>query len=508
MLLVNHRLLTNFSGGGAANRDHFPTRSSQSFQSNWSANMHAHIRVTATALDFYRVSYSVMAVLVRDWLILRREKFHMEEECKQRHIRMEWSCAFKAKKRESDTGDTRTPSASSLLCARRAVFPAESASKWWSSKSTTSTAKPPTFDSEASHFDSEASHFDIDASHFDSETSPFDSETSHFDSEASHFNSEASHVNTETFHHIWAETFSINQENMQDHGRQAATQPTRPGVPVIYVRENPKSRTPRFIIRNPAEQQDNVNTRKGSRWHSGQSACQPGSIPGRVVPDFHKWKSCQTAGFLGDLLHAFRHYTIVGSQDLVWKCHIPTSSHGVSYTRGWPTATSPTRDTAIKQMTRCGTTRVFTVSRHCREPPALSIRVPNLQRTAAKRSCYETRAEIEARSSCSILARSCERPKSTQSLSYSGRGKRVIEVSTKQRRNERAGETGDPQETPQPAASSCTISTCENLGVTRPGIEPGSPYWEASRLTAQLPRLPLFETTAIYKGITFLAYSS
>ncbi|KAJ8891852.1 hypothetical protein PR048_004406 [Dryococelus australis] len=30
--------------------------------------------------------------------------------------------------------------------------------------------------------------------------------------------------------------------------------------------------------------------------------------------------------------------------------------------------------------------------------------------------------------------------------------------------------------------------TCENPGVTRPGIEPGSPWWEASRLTAQPPR--------------------
>ncbi|KAJ8871060.1 hypothetical protein PR048_027364 [Dryococelus australis] len=38
-----------------------------------------------------------------------------------------------------------------------------------------------------------------------------------------------------------------------------------------------------------------------------------------------------------------------------------------------------------------------------------------------------------------------------------------------------------------------TIPTCENPGVTRPGIEPGSPWWEASSLTAQLPRL----TTAV-----------
>ncbi|KAJ8872730.1 hypothetical protein PR048_026344 [Dryococelus australis] len=49
----------------------------------------------------------------------------------------------------------------------------------------------------------------------------------------------------------------------------------------------------------------------------------------------------------------------------------------------------------------------------------------------------------------------------------------------------RWGETRDPEKTRQPAASSGTIPTCGNPGVTRPGIEPGSPWWEASMLTAQ-----------------------
>ncbi|KAJ8888865.1 hypothetical protein PR048_008359 [Dryococelus australis] len=40
-------------------------------------------------------------------------------------------------------------------------------------------------------------------------------------------------------------------------------------------------------------------------------------------------------------------------------------------------------------------------------------------------------------------------------------------------RNARAGETGDP------GASSDMIPTCENPGATLPGIEPGSPGWEA-----------------------------
>ncbi|KAJ8872166.1 hypothetical protein PR048_025768 [Dryococelus australis] len=45
-----------------------------------------------------------------------------------------------------------------------------------------------------------------------------------------------------------------------------------------------------------------------------------------------------------------------------------------------------------------------------------------------------------------------------------------------------------PEKARRPTASSGTIPTCENPGVTRPGIEPGSPWWEASVLIAQPPR--------------------
>ncbi|KAJ8896132.1 hypothetical protein PR048_001475 [Dryococelus australis] len=41
-----------------------------------------------------------------------------------------------------------------------------------------------------------------------------------------------------------------------------------------------------------------------------------------------------------------------------------------------------------------------------------------------------------------------------------------------------------------PAVSSGTIRICENPGVARLGIEPGSPWWKASRLTAQPPQPP------------------
>ncbi|KAJ8895234.1 hypothetical protein PR048_000559 [Dryococelus australis] len=44
------------------------------------------------------------------------------------------------------------------------------------------------------------------------------------------------------------------------------------------------------------------------------------------------------------------------------------------------------------------------------------------------------------------------------------------------------------EKTRRPAAWSGTTPTCENPGVTPPGIEPGSPWWEASRLTARPPR--------------------
>ncbi|KAJ8887700.1 hypothetical protein PR048_013918 [Dryococelus australis] len=51
---------------------------------------------------------------------------------------------------------------------------------------------------------------------------------------------------------------------------------------------------------------------------------------------------------------------------------------------------------------------------------------------------------------------------------------RVSEVSMEQRGNAWAGETGYPEKTRRPAASSGTIPTCENPGATPPGIEPES----------------------------------
>ncbi|KAJ8879204.1 hypothetical protein PR048_019810 [Dryococelus australis] len=57
--------------------------------------------------------------------------------------------------------------------------------------------------------------------------------------------------------------------------------------------------------------------------------------------------------------------------------------------------------------------------------------------------------------------------------------RRVAEMGMEWRGNGRS-----PRKTRRPAATSGTIPTCENP-MTWPGIEPGSLWWEVSRLTAQ-----------------------
>ncbi|KAJ8875402.1 hypothetical protein PR048_023297 [Dryococelus australis] len=55
---------------------------------------------------------------------------------------------------------------------------------------------------------------------------------------------------------------------------------------------------------------------------------------------------------------------------------------------------------------------------------------------------------------------------------------RVIDVSMEKPRNERAGETGDPRENPPTNAIIRHDSHVRKSGVIRPGIGPGSPWWE------------------------------
>ncbi|KAJ8894527.1 hypothetical protein PR048_007184 [Dryococelus australis] len=65
--------------------------------------------------------------------------------------------------------------------------------------------------------------------------------------------------------------------------------------------------------------------------------------------------------------------------------------------------------------------------------------------------------------------------------------KKPMRVIMEQRRNEGAGETGDPRENPPTSGIVRHDSHVRKSGVTLPGIELGSPWWEASRLTAQPP---------------------
>ncbi|KAJ8892343.1 hypothetical protein PR048_004923 [Dryococelus australis] len=63
------------------------------------------------------------------------------------------------------------------------------------------------------------------------------------------------------------------------------------------------------------------------------------------------------------------------------------------------------------------------------------------------------------------------------------------------------GEREIPEKTHRPAALSGTIPTYEIPGVTRLGVEPGSPWWEASRLTTQ-PRRPHHELISARTGLS------
>ncbi|KAJ8866114.1 hypothetical protein PR048_033638 [Dryococelus australis] len=67
----------------------------------------------------------------------------------------------------------------------------------------------------------------------------------------------------------------------------------------------------------------------------------------------------------------------------------------------------------------------------------------------------------------------------------------AVAPTAERRRNARTGKGGTSQRKARlPAASTGTIPTCENPE-TRPRIEPGSPWWEAGRLTDQPPWPPV-----------------
>ncbi|KAJ8896891.1 hypothetical protein PR048_002237 [Dryococelus australis] len=65
---------------------------------------------------------------------------------------------------------------------------------------------------------------------------------------------------------------------------------------------------------------------------------------------------------------------------------------------------------------------------------------------------------------------------------------------------QRRGNRELPEKIRRPEASSGTILTCENCGTTPPGIEPGSPWWEASALTTAPPQA-VCEWSSRYKWL-------
>ncbi|KAJ8893579.1 hypothetical protein PR048_006179 [Dryococelus australis] len=72
-------------------------------------------------------------------------------------------------------------------------------------------------------------------------------------------------------------------------------------------------------------------------------------------------------------------------------------------------------------------------------------------------------------------------------------GSQDLFVRLEQHQNARVEEREIPEKTHRPMAWSGMIPTCKNLGVTQPGFESGSVYWEVSSLTAQPPQPPFIE---------------
>ncbi|KAJ8894792.1 hypothetical protein PR048_000099 [Dryococelus australis] len=84
----------------------------------------------------------------------------------------------------------------------------------------------------------------------------------------------------------------------------------------------------------------------------------------------------------------------------------------------------------------------------------------------------------------------CSPPTEVNPGSIPDQPMRVIEVSMGRLRDGGVGEAGDPRDNPGTSGIVRHDSHVRESGVARPGIEPGSPWREASRLTAQPPRPP------------------
>ncbi|KAJ8865958.1 hypothetical protein PR048_033482 [Dryococelus australis] len=173
-----------------------------------------------------------------------------------------------------------------------------------------------------------------------------------------------------------------------------------------------------------------------------------------IAPDGCRW----SAGFLGDLpfpppSHSGAapfslYFTLIGSQDLDVKIHPNLSTRIAAFTYGTFSG-YPGNSGACLQLF-CA----FEASKR------VSFKVD---------SCSLNTRLVASK--CKALQLACC-------------------LSVRRRRKERRRKREIPEKTRRPTASSGTIPTCENQGVARPGIKPGSSWWEASTLTAQAPWPP------------------
>ncbi|KAJ8872584.1 hypothetical protein PR048_026190 [Dryococelus australis] len=142
--------------------------------------------------------------------------------------------------------------------------------------------------------------------------------------------------------------------------------------------------------------------------------------------------------------------------------------------------THASREGKVKQLTH-GVTKYRTFARY-------SARAPRIQRTAtlpSNRVSAVYRYVCAAGGEVGGESREVGNPRLPEGVG--GKKGGVIEVSMEHNRNEGTGKMGDPRENPPINGIVRHDSHTRKSGVTRPGIEPGSLWWEASRLIAQSP---------------------
>ncbi|KAJ8888077.1 hypothetical protein PR048_007564 [Dryococelus australis] len=199
----------------------------------------------------------------------------------------------------------------------------------------------------------------------------------------------------------------------------------------------------------------------------------PGSIPGRVTPDFRMWEPCRTMTLVGGSSRrspvspaiSFRccsilaSITLIGSQDFDVKSHPDLFTHSLTASRSIRSgnitvmqpadqgAISPTRQVSQIQLPMSVVTSAVYASR-----------IPHVS--------VGWNGDIWAALNIEVL-------RSDESEAREEYGAAFQEMQARVTRE-------IPEKTRRPGASPGTIPTREKSGVKRPGIETGSPCWEKS----------------------------